>query len=131
MKKQPYILTAMLISALAATSVIFSGGISSHLASMRATALSYGVTFAANKNKLHSFLDDTPRDGKATDYAMAKNVYAYEGETHLDNSIYWTRSPDSEYRVYVSSVSWDGKMTSEHATKNRGVRPCITLAGND
>ena len=67
------------------------------------------------------------RASKATDYAMAKYTYAYEGEAYLHNSIYWTRSPDSEYRVYVSSVRWDGKVDSEHATKNEGVRPCITL----
>ena len=87
------------------------------------TTFAYG--FPSNENASES------RTSKATDYAMAKHVYAYEGETYLHNSIYWTRSPDSNYRVYVSSVSWDGKMTSEHATKNRGVRPCITLAGNN
>ena len=67
------------------------------------------------------------RTSKATDYAMAKYVYAYEGEAYLHNSIYWTRSPDSENRTFVSSVKWNGELTSYRANGYSGVRPCIKL----
>ena len=70
------------------------------------------------------------RTSKATDYAMAKCLYAYEGAAYLHNSIYWTRSPVSENRAYVSTIKWNGAVDSEHATKNYGVRPCITLDSN-
>ena len=74
-----------------------------------------------------SVSESEARTSKATDYAMAKCVYAYEGEAYLHNSIYWTRSPCSENRAYVSSISWNGNIDSTHATKNGGVRPCVTL----
>lgn len=86
------------------------------------TTFTYGFPTNVNESEL--------RTSKATDYAMAKNCYAYENEPYLHNSMYWTRSPESDNRTFVSSIKWNGSITSTRADSNSGVRPCITLDSN-
>ena len=130
MKKQLGVLTTISISAFIAFGVLFSNGALNRLTNIHAASFSYGVTFNSAKNKFHAYTRGSASDlrtSKATDYAMAKYVYAYEGEAYLHNSIYWTRSPDSENRTFVSSVKWNGELTSYRANGYGGVRPCIKL----
>lgn len=88
----------------------------------------YLLSYKDLYNSNYGFTNNEARYAKVTDYAKATGANWNTSTSHLDNGIYWLRSPDYDYSNYAHYVYGDGYVHDYHVDYTEyGVRVACTI----